>query len=404
MPKQLDLSTLGLGAGEYSIQVKAVASGYKDSELSNSVQYTVVQQGWTFGVSGISNSSPTLTRTDDSVGYTWTKNSTTGIITTDFDEVFNFEEVTDEYTNVFIRIPKMYYKRTADTIQLSDHAQTGFVVHPLFIDDNDNEMDYFDVGKYKGYYSNGALHSWSLSTATGNLTIDDFREGARELNPAPEYTGSFYQYQIGDLRYLSWLWMFWMVVFATRQTADVMGTSWYSYSGATTGNTDDLVNNNLTYPSSICGQDPTTHSFKLFGIEDVVSAGYEFVDGIANNSGSIYYSLKPSKYINNPTSSSDGYLTLDYTIPTNSNFIVSMGLGTNTAIMLPNNITDGSYSTYYCDLFTGSINKKTCFFGCSGNVYSSNDGIFNINFDYSFTLTNNTLRSRLMRQYIEVLP
>ena len=402
MPKQLDLSTLGLGAGEYSIQAKAVASGYKDSELSNSVQYTVAQQGWTFGVSGISGSSPTLTRTDDSVGYTWTKNSTTGIITTDFDEVFNFEEVTDEYTNVFIRIPKMYYKRTADTIQLSDHAQTGFAVHPLFIDDNDNEMDYFDVGKYKGHYTNASLCSLPNETITGSISLYSFREGAREWNP-DNTSQSYYQYQIDDLRYLSWLWMFWMVVFATRQTEDVMGTSWYAASNATTtGNTDDLVNNNLTYPRSICGQDPTTHSFKLFGIEDVVGAGDEYVDGISNNSGTIYYSFKPSKYINNPTSSSDGYLTLDYNVPTDSGYIVSMGLGTNAAIMLPNNVTDGSSTTYFCDyLFSSTSNNRCFYFGA--REFSVYYGLFQLSCS-SFTYTSYFITSRLMRQYIEVLP
>ena len=403
MPKQFDLSTLGLGEGEYSIQAKAVASGYKDSELSNSVQYTVEAQGWTFGVSGISGSSPTLTRTDDSVGYTWTKNSTTGIITTDFDEVFNFEEVTDAYTNVFIRIPKMYYKRTADTIQLSNQAQTGFVVHPLFIDDNNNEMDYFDVGKYKGHYSNGTLQSVALETMTGNLRIDDFREGARELNPVDTST-SYYQYQIGDLRYLSWLWMFWMIVFATRQTEDVVGTSWQSYDQST-GNTDDLVNNNLTYPSSICGQDPTTHAFKLFGIEDAFGGGYEFVDGISFNNGTIYYSLKPSKYINNPTSSSNGYLTLDYTIPASggAGYIKSMGLGSNTSIILPNNITDGSASTYYCDmLYTTTLSNKAVVF--NNYYYSSQAGMFGLNVRYSFADSGVDIKSRLMRQYIEVLP
>ena len=402
MPKQFDLSTLGLGEGEYSIQAKAVASGYKDSELSNSVQYTVQSQGWTFGVSGISGSSPTLTRTDDSVGYTWTKNSTTGIITTDFDEVFNFEEVTDANNNVFIRIPKMYYKRTADTIQLSDHEQTGFAVHPLFIDDNDNEMDFFDVGKYKSYYTNSTLCSLPNVTATGNLTISDFRNGAREWNP-DNTSQSYYQYQIGDLRYLSWLWMFWMVVFATRQTEDVMGASWYAASGATTGNTDDLVNNNLTYPSSICGQDPTTYSFKLFGIEDVVGAGYEFIDGGSNNNGTIYYSLKPSKYINSPTSSSDGYLTLDYTIPTGNNYIVSMGLGTNAAIMLPNNITNGNDNLYYCDYLYGSTNTNRALdFGA--HQINNNNGIFYFHASPAFSISSTYIRSRLMRQYIEVLP
>lgn len=394
MPKQFDLTTLGLGTGEYSIQVKAKASGYKDSPLSNSVQYTVAQQGWTFGVSGLTNSNPTLTRTDDSVGYTWTKNSTSGIITTDFDTIFNFEEVTDSNGNVFIRIPKMYFKRTADTIQLSDHSQTGFACHPLFLNESGQEMNYFDVGKYKGSYGNSELHSYVNATPNG-LDIAMFRDGARENN---DYDNAAYQYQIGDLRYLSWLWMFWMVVFATRQTNDVMGTTWYSYSGATTGNTNSLVNNNLTYPKSICGQDPATHSFKLFGIEDVVGAGYEFIDGVTSNNGTIYYSLQPSKYINSATSSTTGYQTLGYATTQNNNgYIVSMGLDANQpAIMLPNNASGGSQSTYYCDTNFYNAGIKTLSFGAMS--YNSYFGLFCFlsNYDFSYNADNN--RSRLMRQ------
>lgn len=393
MPKQFDLTTLGLGTGEYSIQVKAKASGYKDSPLSNSVQYTVAQQGWTFGVSGLTNSSPTLTRTDDSVGYTWTKNSTSGIITTDFDTIFNFEEVTDSNGNVFIRIPKMYFKRTADTIQLSDHSQTGFACHPLFLNESGQEMNYFDVGKYKGSYGNSELHSYVNATPNG-LNISMFRDGARENN---DYDNAAYQYQIGDLRYLSWLWMFWMVVFATRQTEDVMGTTWYSYSGATTGNTNSLVNNNLTYPKSICGQDPTTNSFKLFGIEDVVGAGYEFIDGVTFNSANVYYSLQPSKYVNEATSSTIGYLTLGYTRTTVSHPIVSMGLDANQpAIMLPNNASGGSGSTYYCDYNDYSGGTKPLSFGAP--LFNIVFGVF-LCYDYNgFSSQNSEMRSRLMRQ------
>ena len=392
MPKQFDLTTLGLGTGEYSIQVKAKASGYKDSPLSNSVQYTVAQQGWTFGVSGLTNSSPTLTRTDDSVGYTWTKNSTSGIITTDFDTIFNFEEVTDTNGNVFIRIPKMYYKRTTDTIQLSDHSQTGFACHPLFLNESGQEMNYFDVGKYKGSYQNSELHSYANATISGQLPISMYREGARENN---DYDNAAYQYQIGDLRYLSWLWMFWMVVFATRQTIDVMGTTWYS--DTTTGNTNNLVNNNLTYPKSICGQDPTTHSFKLFGIEDVIGAGEELIDGVTFNDANVYYSLQPSKYVNEATSSTTGYQTLGYTRATASNYIVSMGLDENQpAIMLPNNATGGSTSTYYCDQNRYNSGTTKLYFGATS--FSHISGVFYCNGYTGFLTTSAATRSRLMRQ------
>ena len=250
----------------------------------------VVASGWTFGVSGLTQSTPALTRTDDSANFTWSKNASTGIITTDFDNYFNFERVV-RGNNTFVRIPKMYFKRTADTIQLSDHAQEGFSVHPCFLDESGNENAYFDVGAYKGYNNNGVLESKSGISPTGSVSLTDWRTYARANN-----TGSDYQYFVGDMRYMSLLWMLWMIVFADRQTENVMGIDWYSYENATSGNTDSLVNNALTYPMSICGQDPTTHSFKFFGIEDVVGAGREWIDGVVFNGSAIWVSTKPSEY------------------------------------------------------------------------------------------------------------
>jgi len=354
--------------------------------------------GWTFGVSGLTNSNPALTRTDDAVGKTWSKNSSTGLISTDFDEDFNFEEVVDG-NNTFIRIPKMYYKRTTDTIQLSDHSQTGFEVHSLFVDESGNEMNYFDVGKYKAYMNGSKLESKANKTAYGSISITNGRTYARANNT------SSYQYLIDDIRLVSFIWMLWMVVFATRNTEDVMGTSWYSYSGATTGNTDSLVNNNLTYPRSICAQDPTTHSFKFFGIEDIVGAGREWVDGIAFNNLDIYVAYKPSTYIS-PSKVSNltdaGYIKLSYAQVNNSSgyTIKTMGLDNdNAAIMYPSEATtDTNYNTYYCDAqYTGSGIKAFCFGAYS---FYAHEGLFCCSSNGDFSTANGTVRLRLCRQPI----
>ena len=362
--------------------IKAVVNGKVVYEKASS-------GGWTFGVSGLTQSTPALTRTDDSANFTWTKNSTSGIITSDFDNYFNFERVVHS-GSTFVRIPKMYFKRTADTIQLSDHAQDGFSVHPCFLNESGNENDYYDVGCYKGYNDNNVLKSVSGVSATGSVSLTNWRTYARANN-----TGSDRQYFVEDMRYLSLLWMLWCVVFADRQTENIMGVDWYSYSGATTGNTDSLVNNNLTYPISICAQDPTTHSFKFYGIEDVVSAGREWIDGVAFVDTTIKFSLKPSEYV---SSTFTNYTDLSYTRPSTSGNITEMGLDSNyPAIMYPS-ATDGTttYTTYYCDREYYGGGTVALFFGADsfGAVF----GVFFCYGNYGFSLTNDFIRSRLCSQ------
>ena len=363
---------------------KAVVNGYVVYEKS-SPQPT----GWTFGVSGLSQSTPALTRTDDSANFTWTKNSSTGIITSDFDSYFNFERVTHS-GSTFVRIPKMYFKRTADTIQLSNYAQTGFSVHPCFLNESGNENDYYDVGCYKAVNQSNVMKSVSGVSATGSVSLTNWRTYARANN-----TGSDRQYFVEDMRYLSLLWMLWMVVFADRQTENIMGTSWYSYSGATTGNTDSLVNNSLTYPISICAQGPTTHSFKFYGIEDVVSAGREWIDGVAFVDATIKVSMKPSEYV---SSTFTNYTDLSYARPSTSGNITEMGLDSNLpAIMYPS-ATDGTstYTTYYCDReYYGSGTVALCF---GASYFGANFGVFYCSGGNDFSYTNDDIRSRLCSQ------
>ena len=342
---------------------------------------------WTFGVSGLTNSTPALTRTDDAVGKNWTKNSSTGIITSDFDNYFNFERVVHS-GSTFVRIPKMYFKRTADTIQLSNYAQTGFSVHPCFLNESGQENNYYDVGCYKAVNQSNVMKSVSGVSPTHSLTLANWRTYARANN-----TGVDRQYFVEDMRYLSLLWMLWMVVFADRQTENIMGTTWYSYSSATTGNTDSLVNNALTYPMSICGQDPTTHSFKFFGIEDVIGAGYEYIDGVAFSSSTIQFSLKPSEYSSDTFTN---YTSLSYTRPTDSRNITRMGLDTTyPAIMYPSN-TNTTYTTYYCDKVNYADGTRNLNFGAS--FFYGNYGVFFCGGDYRFSDAYDTFRARLCSQ------
>ena len=96
-----------------------------------------------------------------------------------------------------------------------------------------------------------------------------------------------------------------------------------------------------------------------------------WLDGVAHNNEHIYFSNKPSKYIDSPTASSDGYSELGYTMATSSNYIKQLGVDSvHKDINIPKEV-GGTSSTYYCDYFYyGSGNRPLrCGVGDAGAYY-----------------------------------
>ena len=141
-----------------------------------------------YGVDGVGKSSPTLERTDASVGLGYTKGVSE--IYSDFDKCYpwcEMHEVVDELGNVFIRIPKFYTKITKNDDgsykhQISGCRYDGFST--LFIDGKGNELDYILVGKYEGScdgsdYATAKMKSVSGATVKVSITIDNYRKACR---------------------------------------------------------------------------------------------------------------------------------------------------------------------------------------------------------------------------------
>lgn len=135
-------------------------------------------------------SSPTLTRIDDAIGAT----VAAGVDTTpafnqfDMESIFkDFEEVTDSYGNVFIRIPKMYIRkvdlagyRTRQISRTKWHAN-AYLPWCFWDFTNNRELDYIDVGKYNASLSDDGT---KLESKTGkhpltNKNIVEFRDYAK---------------------------------------------------------------------------------------------------------------------------------------------------------------------------------------------------------------------------------
>ena len=118
-----------------------------------------------YGVDGVGQSNPTLTRTDAAVGLSYSIGASE--ISSDFNNCYpwsEMHEVTDEFGNVFIRIPKFYTKVTKNgngtyKYQISGCRYDGFST--LFIDGKGNEIPY----DWCGGIEEGSVQLTELNTA-----------------------------------------------------------------------------------------------------------------------------------------------------------------------------------------------------------------------------------------------
>lgn len=216
--------------------------------------------------------------------------------------------------DVFIKFPKMYKK----IVTVTDNQITAFEIankkidddyklYPCFIDESGNELDYILVGKYMSKSS-----TTCNSVASGSVisqTISKGRTRARERG-----TG----YQLMDWR-IQRLWQ--DLVICVYKKIDINGGH---------GVTIDAI-----------GLDWT--------------GGGHWIDGFSHNKTIWVYSNSPSKYVDNPTSITNGYAIIStYTAPTLTDKEIKK-LGYDSAQPFFNYpsevVSNSSYNTYYCDAY-----------------------------------------------------
>lgn len=313
-----------------------------------------------YGVSGLGNSDPTLTRTYDNEGMTYSISTDgSGEITTDFDTIFNFEDVTDN-GNSMVKIPK-FYKRfdtisddqiTAFSISQSK-VSDDFIVYPCFQDEDGNELDYILISKGK------ATGTSSLATCVKGSSplVSVTRAQART---AAQANGSGYQ-QL-DWSILQLIRDLFCVVFATTNSQAIFEGRINASNAATVGNTWDI--------STPCGWNTTTMQNKFFGIEDIFGNVLDWCDGVVFSSANIYITDKPSNYSDVTTN-----MNLCGTRPTSGGYITKLGYNSNYPFFNYTSAVSGSSSTYYSD-YCGYYSSGTVL-GVSGCWnYGSDAGLW----------------------------
>ena len=318
-----------------------------------------------YGVDKVGQENPTLTRTDDAVGLSYTVG--TSEIASDFDNCYpwcDMQEVTDSFGNVFIKIPKFYSKVTKNTDgtykhQISGTQHEGFTT--LFVDGKGNELDYILVGKYEGSAvasgdknydaQNQKVKSKSGQTILVSITRGAYRTRCRNVGKG---------YQQYDFLIDAIIKELFMIEFATTNSQSIMQgyTNSTNVAAIATGRTDTVLTPSGSPESNTDGK----HACKYRGIENPFGNVWKWCDGINFDTEKIYVCEDPEHYADDKHDApytymgdrlmSEGYLKEVTPFAKNPllGYATAIGAGSTT-----------HYSDYYYVNNTGTV------LGCGGS-------------------------------------
>ena len=268
----------------------------------------------------------------------------TSEITSDFNDCYpwcDIEEVTDEFGNVFIKIPKFYSKITKNSDgtykhQLSGTKYDGF--DTLFKVGN-NEIDYVMVGKYEGSGSSSRVYSKSGQTPLVEIDLNSFRNGCKANGAGYQQYDFLIDLIIKEL---------WLVEMKTTNCQSIMyGYANSNSSKINTGATDTVATPTGSPESNTDGK----HACKYRGIENPWGNIFKLCDGISFSDSSVYVCTEPTAY-------SAGKTTEPYvfygTRASENRYVKTVAPLKEGSLIQYVTEVDINESSYYCDRsFTG---------------------------------------------------
>ena len=278
------------------------------------------------------------------------------VVQNDFDAMpiyKEMKEVTDDYGNKFIRIPKFYIHKenTAGklAIRISKEPITGgYLPHCFYDHVAEKELPYIDIGKYLASLSSDGtkLESKTGVTPLVARNIVDFRELA-------EANGDGYQQM--DIHVIDVLQTLFYVEFATLHSQSIHS----GYTGGTeakpTGGTDSVV------ASSGAMGDSGLFQFMYRGIEDLWGNVYQFVDGVNINDNQAWVCKDARDYASNVFASP--YEKLSYVNLDTSGWVTEMGYDPKHPYAQLPTKGGGGTTTYYADNYYQVLGQRTARFG-----------------------------------------
>ena len=278
------------------------------------------------------------------------------VVQNDFDAMpiyKEMKEVTDDYGNKFIRIPKFYIHKenTAGKLAIrisKEPIAGGYLPHCFYDHVANKELPYVDVGKYLASLSTDGKR---LESKTGVAplvarNIVDFRELA-------EANGDGYQQM--DIHVIDVLQTLFYAEFATLHSQSIHS----GYTGGTeakpTGGTDSVVAS-----SGAMGAD-NTHQFKYRGVEDLWGNVYQFADGVNINDHQAWVCNDARDYASDVFA--DPYEKLGYVNSNTNSWVSEMGYDPKHPYAQFPIKGGGGTTTYYADHYYQGVGQRVAYFG-----------------------------------------
>ena len=317
-------------------QIDGAAVSYPHTPTTDETWTANMLSSWRFGVSGLGNSNPTLTRTYDNVGKTYSINTGAGTITTDFDSIFNFETVVQD-GNTMIKIPLMY--KHFDTItgnQITafsiSNAKTddSWLPYPCFVkqDGTGEIMDYILVSKGKATGTSSKATCVSGSAPLVSVTRAQMRTAARANGAG---------WQQFDWMVLQLLRDLFCVVFATTNSQSIfLGRATNFSKAGTVGGAWNI--------STPCGWNTTTMQNRFFGIEDVFGNVYDWCDGVTFDGATIYSTVNYNHFTDGTSN-----MVNSGSRATSNGYISALTYNAAQPFLNYPSAASGGETQYYCD-------------------------------------------------------
>ncbi len=312
------------------------------------------------------------------------------VVQNDFDAMpiyKEMKEVTDDYGNKFIRIPKFYIHKenTAGKLAIrisKEPIAGGYLPHCFYDHVANKELPHVDVGKYLASLSTDGtkLESKTGVAPLGSKTITDFRNLAKA-------NGNGYQ-QL-DIHVIDVLQCLFYVEFATLNSQSIHPGYTGGAKARPTGGTDSVV-----AASGAVGAD-NSHQFKYRGIEDLWGNLYQFVDGVNINDHQAWVCNDARVYASNVFAGP--YEKLGYVNLNANSWVSEMGYDPKHPYAQLPTKGGGGTTTYYADHYYQEVGQRIARFGGSWSAGAS-AGVSLWTLDSSSAAAPSNFGGRLLRK------
>lgn len=352
--------------------------------LGQTLIYESTPSTYTIGFTGMSQSTPALTRTDSAVGATYsTSNGVIEVTGLDMSKIWggyignDGEELTWDGTNflsngevysgnVFSKINRFFCKPIYVDSTLDGYQLIYADTQPEGTQDWFYGKDYVGIGCYKACVITGSEAMVSIRGRYSGRVQTNANNAVKAYKLASTTNGNLHEKWFNEDAILKVLFM---VIFATRQTEDVFPKNTYRAwtDSKATGFLDSMRTSSSIATGYTTSYAEAANGNIFLGVEDFIGLVEELVAGIIFSNTVVQTTMDFANF-----SFSGSYATADISIPPSSvsgQYVKSLQQSDSVSgLLLPKELINDAdaMTTYFCDkCYVGG----NCLYNATGGAY-----------------------------------